>query len=96
MCSWYDSIEDRIGHCWLVEVFIPFCHGELRTDDGGTFFVAVFENLEQDEFDLLCNGLQSEVVEDNKLGFFERIKPFDEVPSVLAMAICSLRRLRLK
>jgi len=33
--------------------------------------------LEQDEFDLLGNGLYSKIVEDDKLCFFQEIEPFD-------------------
>jgi len=57
---------------------MPFCNRELRANNGCTFPVSVFQDLKQYEFYLLCNGLQSKIIEDDELCLFEEVEPFDE------------------
>ncbi len=78
MCPWNDTIKDRISYSGFVEVFIPFGNWELCANDGCAFLVSVFEDLEQDELNLLGNGLDAKIVEDDELCFFEEVEPFDE------------------
>ena len=45
--------EDVIRQGRFVQVFVPFGHGELRVDDGDALFVAVIQDLQDGQFDLV-------------------------------------------
>jgi len=101
-----EAIQDGIGHGGFVDVLMPFADGELAHDDGGGAFVAVFQDLEQQEFDGVGDGLEAEVVEDEQAGFFESVEPLDndlrcgtlhpQRRTALATAIGSQKRFMLK
>lgn len=58
------AVKNGICDGRFAEVLIPIGYGQLGTDDGRVCFVAVFEDLEQDDANLLWDWLDSKVVED--------------------------------
>lgn len=78
MSLWDQAVEDGIGDGGLDDVFVPFGDGDLGGDNGSCPFVTVFEDLEQQEFDGMADGLQTKVIEDKEFGFFDPVQPFDD------------------
>lgn len=73
-----EAIQDSVGDGGFVEVFVPFTDGELADDDGRGAFVAVFQELEQEQFNRMRDGLEAEVIEDQQAGFLEPVEPLDD------------------
>lgn len=91
-----NMVKDSISQSGFVEVYIPFSYGQLRTYNSYALLIAVFEYLQDDEFDLVSDRLQAKSSKMMGFAFFRRLSHLISVPSVWAMAICSVRRLRLK
>ena len=62
-----EPVHDGVGESRLVDVFVPFAHGQLRGHDDGLSLVAVFQYLQQRESRVVVQRLESEVVEDDEV-----------------------------
>jgi hypothetical protein len=60
------SIHDRISKCWIVNVLIPLGYGKLGGDDDAFPPIAVLQELQQCQADLLGHGLQSKIIQDDQ------------------------------
>ena len=65
------AVEDGVGEGGVAEQFMPLSQGELAGDEGGARGVAVFEEFEEVAAVLGVELGESEVVEDEEVGFGE-------------------------
>ena len=64
-------IEDRICDGRILEVSVPLLDRELARDQGGLAVVAIVEDLQQVSTDRIGQWGESEVVDDDEIGFGE-------------------------
>ena len=72
-----EAVKDGVCDGGFGDVLVPFTDRKLGDDDGASPFVAVFEELEQEQFYRVGDGLETEVIEDQEAGFFEPVEPLD-------------------
>ena len=67
----HQAIEDGIGDGAVAEISVPLLDRQLAGDERGTPVVAVVEDLEQIAHGLIGERRDTEVVDENQIGFSE-------------------------
>ena len=67
-----ETVEDRIGVGRVVDDLMPAVHGESGCDDGRAAAVSLFEDFQKIMPGAGVEGLQTPIVENEKVGAAER------------------------
>ena len=79
----YDPVHDGIRQCFFTDDLMPFFNRYLGGDDGSSFAMPVFNNIQQQGPALGIQGLDAKIIEDQ--GFSILDNSFRWVPSAFAI-----------
>ena len=71
-----EAIQDGVGVSRVADQFVPFCHGKLAGDEGGSIAVPVLKYLKQMMAGIGVERLKSPVVEDEQVDAREAFQPY--------------------